>query len=364
MINSMMLTENLLDWQQRMGYLLIDHDLYIGQYNAVLKKWLDVDDNDLQNQKLTDLFPELYGIEDSFWGTEQNIGDVIEIARTNRLTEDGRDCYFDIQIEVIDHTHFRYFVTVLDVTKQALQEQRMRQQWNELQLVSSKLQGANEQLAYLLKRFVPERVANNLIANRQMPTPGGEQRAEATVLFADMRHFTAIAEALSPEETLDILNVYLEVLAESIHKYNGSVIQIVGDMIMATFNVPEEQEDHALRAVYTALDIQKQLAQFTRANAAEIPPAEFGIGIHTGEVIGGYLGVKNRYRYAVVSDTTNVAFHLCSKAAGGQIIISQATLNLLGNALSVEPLDSVILKNRKQSLPIYELQGLKQTFIP
>lgn len=354
--DAMLGIDNLLDLQQRLGYLLVDENLYIGRYNEVILKWLDASEQEIFDRQLTDLIPELMGFEDVLLqpGSEQTF----EVAQSNRKKKNGQEGYFDIRVEIVKHPQYKYFVTLFDVTKQAQQEQHLRQQRNDLQLVSSKLQAANEQLAYLLKRFVPERVAEKLIASKQLPKPGGEQRSEATVLFADMRHFTAMAEELTPEETLDILNVYLEVIAESIDHYNGSVIQIVGDMIMATFNVPEEQDDHALRASLTALDIQTRLEQFTRANAAEVPPVQFGIGIHTGEVIGGYLGVKNRYRYAVVSDTTNVAFHLCSKAAGGKIIISQPTLNLLENRAQVIPLETVVLKSRRQALPIYELQGL------
>ncbi len=126
---------------------------------------------------------------------------------------------------------------------------------------------------------------------------------------------------------------------------------------MYAFNLPQEQPDHVWRAVQTALAMRQDLTTFLGQKPAHIPSLQFGMGIHTGLVTTGYLGVKERYQYTVMGDTTNVAYHLCARAAGGQIIISEATLAAVPHPLEVLALGEVALKQRRQLLHIYELVG-------
>lgn len=223
------------------------------------------------------------------------------------------------------------------------------------------LRKANEQLAYLLEHFVPEKVAQRLITDRSCPKPGGEEQRMATILFADVCNFTAVAEAIGPDRVLDVLNAYLRVINKVVHQYEGSVIQYVGDLVMITFNVPEDQPDHIMRSVQTALEMRNDLEHFALQNqtAPNLPVMRFGFGVHTGPVLTGYLGAENRYVYAAVGDTTNVAFHICSRATAGQIIISQAVLDQLEGQIETVSLGTFPLKRRREAMPIYELLGLK-----
>ena len=128
---------------------------------------------------------------------------------------------------------------------------------------------------------------------------------------------------------------------------------------MVAFNVPDDQPDHPLRAARAALDMRDSLERFIAEDQPDIMPVlRFGFGLHTGTVVAGYLGAEDRYTYAAIGDATNVAFHICSQAAGGQIIISQATLDLLGDQVKVKPLDAFPLKRRRATLAMYELEGL------
>lgn len=243
--------------------------------------------------------------------------------------------------------------------------QRLRQGHNELHLLCSQLcllcaqlYRANDRLAHLLQRFVPQKVAQELIHSRQSPRPGGEQR-QATILFVDARDFTAIAEAAGRGGVLDILNAHLRVISGAVRRHRGTLIQYAGDMVMAAFNVPDDQPHHPLLAARAALDVRDSLERFAaERQAASLPVLRFGIGLNTGPVTAGYLGVEYRYEYAAIGDTTNVAFHLCSKAAAGQILIGQMTLQRLDGRARITPLGSVQLKRRHMPLPVYELVGL------
>ena len=340
------------------GYLLTDADLRVTYHSHIFTDWFGLGMAELHGRPLTEFMPELIGREEELVDGRPSHFPLC-VGKTQRTLANGRERYFDLQVDALPTTPTTWLITLTDVTREAEQSQRLHQRRNELHLLSNKLATANEQLTFLLKRFVPARVADKLIESPELPKLGGHQRTVATIVFADMRNFTGMAEKLEPEETFDILNVYLEVLAQAVWENQGTIIQIVGDMIMATFNVPDEQADHALRGARTAVAMQRHLADFVRANGREFPAVQFGIGVHTGAVVTGYLGVRDRYRYSVVSDTTNVAFHLCARAQGGQIIISQPTLHALGGLAQATYLGDVTLKARKQPLSIYDLQAVR-----
>lgn len=335
------------------AFAVMDEELVVVHHNHTLAEWMRLDT--AVDLPITQLFPEFIGSEESL---KQNQTPFI-IPRTHH-TLHGQTAYLHLQIDPLPHQNpTQFLLTAVDITRQAEQEQRLQQQRNEVRLLYSRLQDSHAQLTYLLKRFVPTKVVEELITNQRMPKLGGEKRREATILFIDMRNFTSLAEQYTPEDTLDILNIYLDVIAQSIWKYDGSVIQIVGDMMMATFNAPDEIPDHALRAAQTALDIQIRLSQFIEANKEDIPILKWGTGIHTGQVTMGYLGVEERYRYAVFGDATNVAFHLCSQANGGQIIISHSTLRSLVDIVETTSLGDIVVKSRQKPLATYELHALK-----
>jgi adenylate cyclase len=171
---------------------------------------------------------------------------------------------------------------------------------------------------------------------------------------------------MTPDAILALLNEYLAVVAEAVLRHEGTLVQVVGDMVMGVFNLPAVQADHAQRAIEAGMDIQQSLRRHAQRNAHDAAPTHapvgFGIGISTGRVVAGYLGMKQRYRYAVVGDTTNVAFYLCSQAAPGQVILDESTLNALAAAggrfehnISFVPIGDVWPKKRSHAVKIFDL---------
>ena len=345
-----------MDIQPKTGYVMADGELEITDCCEVVGEWFGWYTADLLGQPLTDMIPELIGREEEMVAmSRQSHHPPLCVPQTQRLLVNGRERYFDVQASYLSVPSPTWLVTLTDVTQAAEQTQRLHQRRNELHLLSNQLTTANEQLTFLLKRFVPAPIAEQLIQARQLPALGGHQRTVATIVFADMRNFTGIAEKQEPEAMFDILNTYLNLLAEAVWEHEGTIIQIVGDLLMATFNVPHPQPDHVWRGVQAAVAMQQKLASYEAIQDPQLPPVQFGVGVHTGPVVTGYLGVRDRYRYSVVSDTTNVAFHLCSRARGGQVIISQPVFEAVGEQFATTYLADVHLKARQQALPIYEV---------
>jgi len=182
----------------------------------------------------------------------------------------------------------------------------------------------------------------------------GGRRAEITVLFSDIRGFTGFSEETQPEELVSVLNQYLGAAAEAVLNEEGTVDKFLGDAVMAWFNAPILQADHALRAVRAALAIRAAVVELHKV----LPPScqlSFGVGVHTGEAILGLVGTEKRLEYTAIGDSVNTAKRIQENAGHGQILISQQTYERVKDwvwAIQVEP---VIAKNKREPVQVYEL---------
>jgi adenylate cyclase len=204
-------------------------------------------------------------------------------------------------------------------------------------------------------RYVSHAVVRQLLGKTDALRLGG-QRREISVLFSDIRGFTSFSEQLPPEEVGVMLNEYFAVTVAVIFAHGGTVDKFVGDAIMALFNAPLDQPDHAERAVKTALAMQEA----THALAVEWekrgrPRLRIGIGIHTGLAVVGSFGAEQRSDYTVVGDTVNVAARLegMSKDLDCLIVISAVTAQRLPTLAPFEPLGMVTIRGREAGLEVY-----------
>jgi len=220
------------------------------------------------------------------------------------------------------------------------------------------LNDARMQLDDLLHRFLPASVADHAMANPDTVTLGGERR-EISVLFADIRGYTSIAETLEPEAVMDLLNQQFTMFGKLVLEYGGVVPHFAGDMIMAIFNALGDQPDHAWRAAHVGVSIQAILrrerqAADTGALTHQLFEVQFGVGINTGPAIMGYLGFEERLDFTAIGDTVNVASRLCAKADGGQVLLSPQTYVALQNRIRARALGAMTLKGRAEPLMVYE----------
>jgi adenylate cyclase len=206
-----------------------------------------------------------------------------------------------------------------------------------------------------LSRFFSPAVLKEVIRAKSDASLGSARR-RLTVLFCDIRGFTAMSERLPPEEVAELLGEYLTELTAVVFKNGGTVDKYVGDCIMALYNVPFEHPDHARQAVRTAIEFQEHtraLSERWRARAG-VELAN-GVGICTGEAVVGALGSRQRLEYTAIGDTVNLAARLetLTKDLGSPIIVSESTYALLEGEFPVRALGNVTVKGKEESVKIY-----------
>jgi adenylate cyclase len=204
-------------------------------------------------------------------------------------------------------------------------------------------------------RFMPEYVVKQLLDNPNSFRLGGANQI-VTVLFADIRGFTAIAEREKPEKIVALLNRYFSSMSEIIFAHGGTLDKYIGDGLMAIFGAPTATPDDALNAVNAAISMQKHLVVLNSELRAEgLHEVSVGIGLHTGEATIGYIGSDKRSEYTAIGDTVNLASRLESNAAGGQILVSEATATACRNLLTLRSHKALSVKNRQQPVNLYEV---------
>ena len=203
-------------------------------------------------------------------------------------------------------------------------------------------------ISELFGKYVSPSVANELIRKGKSAVHLEGVRKTITVLFADVRGFTSFSEQNSPEEVVSLLNKYHGAMTDIIFKYNGTLDKYVGDEIMATYNVPLDIENHALAAVQTAIEMQQAAKKLGTK-------FRYGIGINTGMAVVGNIGSEKRLDYTVIGDSVNLGARLCSKAAGEQILISEATHEIVKDKVKTNYIGEIEVKGKAKPLKVYEV---------
>jgi adenylate cyclase len=204
-------------------------------------------------------------------------------------------------------------------------------------------------------RFMPEYVVRQLLEKPDSFRLGGVNQT-VTVLYADIRGFTAIAERESPEKVVGLLNRYFSVCSEIIFEY-GTLDKYIGDNVMALFGAPTASPADAANALKSAIAIQKRVVKLNEELRAEgFTEIGVGIGLHTGVATVGYIGSERRSEYTAIGDTVNLASRLESNAEAGQILISEATARACGESFPVIPHEPLQVKNRLQPVTLFEVK--------
>lgn len=206
-------------------------------------------------------------------------------------------------------------------------------------------------------RYVSASLVETITAHPERLELGGEEM-EVTVLFSDLVGFTQLAEGMSPKGLISLLNEYFAVMTDIILAQMGTLDKFIGDALMAVWGAPVPMADHAVRACRSALEMRKAMAQL-RANWEQegMPRLSARVGLHSGRVLAGNVGSKERFNYTVMGDTVNLASRLegVNKQYGTEILMSEATHDLLGDQFLTREIDSVQVKGRRQPVTIFEL---------
>jgi adenylate cyclase len=206
-----------------------------------------------------------------------------------------------------------------------------------------------------LARFFSPKVLEEIIRHRSDQTLG-TMRKRVTVLFSDIRGFTTLSEKLQPEQVVEILKEYLTELTEIVFRHGGTVDKYVGDCIMALYNVPFDQPEHAAEAVRTALDFQKTTHELSARWKAKLGiEIKNGVGINTGEAVVGTMGSQQRLEYTAIGDTVNLAARLESitKDFRSPVIVSESTYQDIRTHFRTRYLGEVTVKGKEIPVKIY-----------
>jgi len=207
----------------------------------------------------------------------------------------------------------------------------------------------------LLQRMVSPAVLDQIDPNSLQI---GGKKAYITALFADIRGFTAYSEKHSPEELVAVLNRYLAAAADAVLAYEGTVDKFLGDAVMAWYNAPVPQADHTLRAVKSALAIREAVAAL-HEQMPEETHLNFGVGIHYGEAVLGWIGTEKRLEYTAIGDSVNTTKRIQENAAKNQILISREAYERVKDEIEAKPFVPLSVKGKTQPLEVYEVLGIK-----
>jgi class 3 adenylate cyclase len=228
-----------------------------------------------------------------------------------------------------------------------------------LALALSRMTATIERQRGELSRFLAPQVSALLASEEGERLLDGHRR-EITVMFADLRGFTAFSESAAPEDVLDVLREYHATLGRRVTEFGGTLERFTGDGLMVFYNDPIEQPDHAERAVRTAFAWQRDFASLARGWRRLGFDLGFGVGIATGYATLGRIGFEARVDYAAVGSVVNLAARLCAEAEDGAVLAAARTAAAVEGLVNLEPLDPIALKGFARPIPAVRLRDLGQ----
>ncbi len=214
------------------------------------------------------------------------------------------------------------------------------------------LRRTQEIIRQTFERYVSPNVVEKLLESPSEVHLGGKLQ-EVTVLFSDLEGFTSVSEKTEPEKLLGILNLYHELVVRVIQNEGGTVDKFIGDGVMALYNTPLPQEDHALRAIRTAINIRQEVLKFSE-QFEPLYRMKINFGIHTGMAVVGNVGTTQIMNFTAVGDTVNLASRLQALSNNEQILFSQATQNQLQDRVQSNLIGTRNVKGRSEPVMVYE----------
>ena len=211
-----------------------------------------------------------------------------------------------------------------------------------------------------LQRFLSPNLVEEVLSGQIELKPGGELK-DVTILFVDIRGFTALTERQPPQEIVQMLNEFFEVMVDVIFLYQGTVDKYIGDSIMAIWGAPVAQADASLKAVTAAVSMREALVLFNQKRITNgKSPIQVGWGLDTGEIVAGAMGHSQTVDYTVIGDSVNLASRLVSLAKSNQIIISENTKQCIQEHVFTETLTPTKVKGREEVVSIFNVLGLRE----
>jgi class 3 adenylate cyclase len=209
-----------------------------------------------------------------------------------------------------------------------------------------------------LKRFVSPRVGELIVAG-EIDDPLKTRRREITVVFTDLRGFTAFSETAEPEEVMGVLREYHATLGRIVHVHEGTVEHFSGDGVMILFNDPVPLEEPEVAAIRMALEMRGAVEGLARGWKKRGHDLGFGVGIANGYATLGAIGFEGRRDYGAIGPVTNLSARLCAEAAAGQVLVSQRVYGKVEERVEAEHVGEMTLKGFSKPVPAYNVLALR-----
>jgi len=207
-------------------------------------------------------------------------------------------------------------------------------------------------------RYLTAEIVTNVLETPAGLALGGEKR-EITVLMADLRGFSSLAERLPAEQVVAVINNFLGAMTDVIVEAGGTIDEFIGDAILVFFGAPTVREDHAEAAITCGLRMQLMMGEVNEKNRTEgLPEVEMGIGIDSGDVVVGNIGSEKRTKYGAVGPSVNLVGRIEANTVGGQILISQATRERVQSELRIDGQLKIRPKGTEDSVVLFDIGGI------
>jgi len=230
--------------------------------------------------------------------------------------------------------------------------------------LNKQLEARNEFIRKTFGRYLSDEIVRELLENEQGLEIGGK-RQEASILFSDLRGFTSLSERMAPQELIAMLNAYLAEMIEVVAAWRGTILEFIGDAIVAVFGAPRESETRDYDAAACAIEMQRRMVRVNERNQERgWPCLAMGIGLHSGEVVLGNIGSELKTKYDIIGRNVNLASRIAACSNGGQVLASGSIRERLGGALGVKGSFRRGLKGMDQEVEIFEIVSLGGRCLP
>jgi adenylate cyclase len=233
-----------------------------------------------------------------------------------------------------------------------------RKRWHDREeLYRQQLERNEKFIRATFGRYLSDEIVTDILERPEGLELGGDLR-RVSILMSDIRGFTTLSENLAPAQVVKMLNRYLGTMTDIIMAHNGTIDEFIGDAILAVFGAPQFREDDADRAVQCALAMQAAMLEVNALNVAEgFPAVTIGIAINTGDVIAGNIGSERRSKYGFVGHAMNVTSRIEDITAGGEILISDSTLQSLARNYSQGRSQQLNVRGIDETILVHQITG-------
>lgn len=265
--------------------------------------------------------------------------------------------FTQVAIFRMEHTAWQHEVTK-NYEKMLQKQAGDLQSAREIVRLNKQLEARNELLYQIFGRYFSDKVLDMILDNPQGAAIGGEKR-ELTVMMSDLRGFTSLSEALEPEAVTTLLNFYFGKMAEVINKYGGTIIEFLGDAVLAVFGAPLASEQQTECAVAAAISMQNAMGEVNRfCERNGYPTLEMGIGIHRGEAFIGNIGSEKMMRYNVLGRIVNECSRIEGYSVGGQVLVSKEALSYVECPVEVHNHMEITAKGIAKPVELSDVIGI------